>query len=77
MDYMIFKNGQKVNRIVADEAFCQRHYAKDGYSFQAVPAQPEMQPTIDELRGAKLQEAGEACSAAIYAGWTWERATTA
>lgn len=68
MDYIIFKDGQEVNRIVADEAFCQKHYAKDGWSFQAVPAQSETRFTAEELRAAKLQEVGDACSAAIYAG---------
>lgn len=37
MDFVIYKDGREVNRIVADEAFCERHYSKDGYSYKAEP----------------------------------------
>ena len=65
MTYIIYKDGAAVNRIVAEEEFCRRHYSAGGYSYAPDQA-PD--PAEGELRAAKLQEAGAACSAAIYAG---------
>lgn len=48
MTYIIFKDGVEVNRIVADEAFCQRYYSKDGYSYEQAPPQPEPEPATPE-----------------------------
>lgn len=44
MVYIIYKDGEEVNRIVADEAFCQQYYSEDGYSYEA-PPEPEPEPT--------------------------------
>lgn len=51
MNYIIYKDGAEVNRIVADEAFVQRHYSGEGYSYEAEPPapEPEPEPTIDEI----------------------------
>ena len=68
MTYIIFKDGVEENRIVADEEFCRQYYSKDGYSYEAEPSAPEVEPSIEALRETKLQEVGAACSAAIYAG---------
>lgn len=38
MIYRIFKDGELVNRIVADEDFCCEHYSGDGYSYELEPA---------------------------------------
>lgn len=48
MEYIIFKDGAEVNRIVADEAFCRRYYSKGGYSFQEVLPEPEPEPVDPE-----------------------------
>lgn len=71
MNYIIRKNGIEVNRIVADEEFCQQYYSGDGYSYEAEPDDPPPapdQPTVEQVREEKLKEAGDACTAAIYAG---------
>lgn len=66
MTYIIYKDGVEENRIVADEEFCKRYYSHDGYSYEACSVQPA--PMLDELRTAKKEEIGAACTAAIYAG---------
>lgn len=32
--YKIFENGIEINRIIADESFCQVHYNKNGYTYE-------------------------------------------
>lgn len=64
MIYIIHKDGAEVNRIVADEAFCERYYSADGYSYVLEPDPA----SLEELRGAKLDELSAACNAAITAG---------
>lgn len=44
MTYIIYKDGSEVNRIVADEAFCERYYSKDGYSYKEEPPAPDPEP---------------------------------
>lgn len=69
MNYIIFKDGEEVNRIVADEAFCQRYYGKAGYSYEQAPPQPEPEPepeppTVEELQ-AELAATQKRLDAAI------------
>lgn len=44
MTYIIYKDGTEVNRIVADEEFCQQYYNSDGYSYAPEPPAPESEP---------------------------------
>ncbi len=37
-NYIIYKDGEEFNRIVADEAFCQQYYSGNGYSYELIPA---------------------------------------
>lgn len=64
MTYIIYKDGGEINRIVADEAFCERYYSGDGYSYVPVPDPA----SLEELRGAKLDELSAACNTAITVG---------
>lgn len=48
MAYIIYKDGVKVNHIVADEAFCERYYSHDGYSYAEEPAPTEPDPVEPE-----------------------------
>lgn len=69
MTYIIFKTGKEVNRIVADEAFCQRYYSQDGYSYEQAPPRPEPEPaapppTVEELQ-AELAATQKRLDAAI------------
>lgn len=56
MIYKIYKDGELVNRIVADEDFCQEHYSVDGYSYEAEPELPveEDEPTEADDTAAML-----------------------
>lgn len=65
MNYIIFKDGKEVNRIVADQAFCEQYYSKDGYSYAIIPNKPV---PIDVVQTAKLSELSAACSTTITAG---------
>lgn len=44
MEYIIYKDGKRVNRIVADEAFCQQYYSTSGYSYELAPPAPDSEP---------------------------------
>lgn len=68
MVYIIYKDGEEVNRIVADEAFCQQYYSEDGYSYEAAPPEPEPEPepapvsappTADQILDVLLGEVSE------------------
>lgn len=66
MVYIIYKDGEEVNRIVADEAFCQQYYSGDGYSYEAAPPEPEPEPvhvsappTADQILDVLLGEVSE------------------
>lgn len=56
--YIIYKDGVEVNRIVADEAFCEQYYSQDGYSYEEEPPAPEpepvdqasLPPTVEQLQ---------------------------
>ena len=67
MKYIIFKDGVEINRIVADEAFCEQYYSEDGYSYEAAPSATGLDD-VEAARSGKLSELSEACSAAITAG---------
>lgn len=44
MNYIIFKDGAEVNRIVADEAFCRKYCAQGGCSYEPEPPRPAPEP---------------------------------
>lgn len=59
--WIIYKDGVEVNRIVADEDFCQKYYSSNGYSYSlyvseiSAPAQlsePSVDPIYQELADA-------------------------
>lgn len=58
MIYVIYKDDTEVNRIVADEAFCERYYSGDGYSYEQLPPEPEPEPepTVEQILGVLLGE---------------------
>lgn len=47
MTYIIYKDGTEVNRIAADEEFCKKYYAKDGYSCEAYTPPAEPDPSVE------------------------------
>lgn len=64
MNYIIFKDGEEVNRIVADEDFCKRYYSADGYSYEPEPPAPvwepvEPEPTAEQVLAVLLGEVSE------------------
>lgn len=57
MTYIIFKDGEEVNRIVADKAFCEQYYSQGGYSYKPEPPVPtsepepiDLPPTVEQLQ---------------------------
>jgi hypothetical protein len=56
MNYRILKDGEVVNTIVADEAFCEVFCAKHGYTYELVPEPEPVEhvPTIEEDTTAML-----------------------
>ncbi len=55
MNYIIYKNGKEINRIVADENFCKKHYNSNAYSYKEAPLGPihepvTTSPTLEELQ---------------------------
>lgn len=49
--YIIYLNGEEVNRIIADQEFCERYYSKNGYSYAAIVDKvSETQPAESESR---------------------------
>lgn len=62
MVYIICKDGEEVNRIVADKAFCEQHYSKDGYSYALAPGpdpEPEPEPTAEQILSVLLGDVSE------------------
>lgn len=57
--YKIFKNGEEINRIVADEAFASAYCDENGYTYTIEPdttpaPDPEETYTSDDLFAALL-----------------------
>lgn len=53
MIFRIYKNGELINRIVADGEFCQKNYSEDGYSYElerapSIVEEYEPEPTLEE-----------------------------
>ena len=46
MRYKIFKDGECVNTIVADEAFCKEYCENNGFTYEADPL-PEIEPVAE------------------------------
>lgn len=57
MNYIIYKNGTEVNRIVADEEFCQQYYSSDGYSYELEPPAQEPEPIEPEPSAEEVLDA--------------------
>ena len=67
MRYKIFKDGEVVNTIVADEAFVESYCSKNGYTYEEeilpepepAPAEPTLEERITELEAvnAELEDA--------------------
>lgn len=55
MNYIIYKDGEEVNRIVADEEFCRQYYSGDGYSFEEEPPRPEPEPEPTEAEALRAE----------------------
>lgn len=64
MRYKIFKDGEMVNTIVADESFVTDYCEKSGYTYEA---QPEL-ASVDFIKAEKIDEIKKACEDYIYAG---------
>lgn len=52
----LYSNGEEINRIVADEAFCKMYCAENGYTYEMEPEPepvptppPEPQPTTEDV----------------------------
>ena len=45
--YRIFRDGEEINTIVADEAFCASYCEQNGYTFEIMP-EPEPIPEPEE-----------------------------
>jgi len=57
-NYRIFRDGNEINTIVADEAFCSEYCEKNGYTYELMPEEPEIvevEPTTEE-RVTALEE---------------------
>ena len=64
MRYKIFKDGEMVNTIVADESFVTDYCEKNGYTYEA---QPEL-ASVDSAKAEKIAEIKKDCEEYIYAG---------
>ena len=64
MRYKIFKDGEMVNTIVADESFVTDYCEKNGYTYEA---QPEL-VSVDSAKAEKIAEIKKDCEEYIYAG---------
>ena len=54
MKYIIFQDGNEINTIVADEAFCSKYCEQNGYTYELMSEpepdpipEPEVPPTDD------------------------------
>lgn len=66
MRYKIFKDGERINTIVADESFVTDYCEKNGYVYEAEPLQ-ELE-SADSIKAEKIDEIKKACEDYIYAG---------
>lgn len=64
MRYKIFKDGEMVNTIVADESFVTDYCEKNGYTYEA---QLEL-ASVDSAKAEKIAEIKKDCEEYIYAG---------
>lgn len=64
MRYKIFKDGESINTIVADESFVTDYCEKNGYTYEA---EPEL-ASVDSAKAEKISEIKQACESYIYAG---------
>lgn len=56
MRYKIFKDGEVINTIVADEAFCASYCAEHGYTYEVMP-EPEPEPIVEEPTTEEILDA--------------------
>ena len=61
--FLILKDGEEINSILSDEAFCKSYCDKNGYTFQKIE-----DADIETARASKEYELSAACNAAIVAG---------
>lgn len=52
MAYKILKDGERINTIIADEAFCKAYCEENGYTYEAVEEPKEANPPseLEKLR---------------------------
>ena len=56
-NWKVLKDGEVINTIVADEAFCEKYCADNGYTYELMPEpepEPEAEPTTEEILDAML-----------------------
>ena len=71
MNYIITKDGEYVNTIVADESFVTSYCMKNGYNFSKIEDSSGTQTNIiDQAKTTKHTELSEACQSTIYNGAT-------
>ena len=66
MRYKIFKDGERINTIVADESFVTDYCEKNGYVYEADLLQEPK--SADSIKAEKIDEIKKACEDYIYAG---------
>lgn len=66
MRYKIFKDGERINTIVADESFVTDYCEKNGYVYEADLLQEPK--SADFIKAEKIDEIKKACEDYIYAG---------
>ena len=59
MKYNIYKDGVKINSIIADEQFCAAYCEENGYTYERVvrpetAPEPEKEPTTEDVLNALL-----------------------
>ena len=64
MTYYIFKDGAKINSIVADELFVTTYCENNGYTYELAT----LTTPIDSIKADKIAEIKKACEDYIYAG---------
>ena len=66
MRYKIFKDGERINTIVADESFVTDYCEKNGYVYESDPLQ-ELE-SADSIKAEKIAEIKKDCEDYIYVG---------
>ena len=66
MRFKIFKDGERINTIVADESFVTDYCEKNGYVYEADPLQ-ELE-SADSIKAEKIAEIKKDCEDYIYVG---------